>query len=636
MLYYSCTAFSSTYCSNFSGVFYGDAAVLDVNQDAFPDLIFSGTGEGYGSGNTLVYVNEQDHFTALNDQFSQIMYSAIGTGDLDGDGKMDFAITGFRKEEGFPNEKVFEIYYNNGDNTFTKKNIATIIPAQYGSIKIADLNGDGLADLLVNGQTDAGYSSKVYFQQADGEFIDANIELLGTYFSATEIFDANGDGLPDILITGFSTSYVPATQLYLNEGNGNFRAHDSGLEAVYFSSISVADFEGDGDLDVLLGGMNSSMTHSLVLYLNDGQGNFTAAPYAFEGMIMGASALVDYNKDGFLDVFSFGSTSSSDIKTNIYTNQQNQSFVLDEENSNAIRGLSTSRAQWFDFDQDGDLDLFVIGYTSDQTAMTMLYENTLEPTTTHPYCDVTVQYQVNPITLVQLADLNHATDISSNPTEVPANYEDFTSLTAHLQRGETYTLVVKGNTEGNFEHDIRAFIDWNNDGIFDMRTEFYTASLLPSTGQDDVKVEIQIHVPEDAVLGKTRMRIIKDNWNIYEEGEFDACTDPEYGQIEDYSVQITDGTEQPSCTNQEPGMNPGDTGCVTFQYNGSTVTYTTVRAVDGTIWLQQNLGVNKWRQPQLMLRHMEIYSNGEDGMMDTKNAPLLLQLVCFHRILRVD
>ncbi|MDM1046331.1 VCBS repeat-containing protein [Myroides sp. 1354] len=582
--------FSAHTAQTFPGVFYGDAAILNVNNDAYPDLVFSGTGEGYGSGNTFVYLNEQNHFTALADSFSQIMYSAIETGDIDGDGKMDFAITGFRKEEGFPNEKVFEIYYNNGDNTFTKKNITTIVPAQYGSIKIADLNGDGLPDLLVNGQTDGGYSSKVYFQQADGEFLDSNIQLLGTYFSATEIFDANGDGLPDILITGFSTSYVPSTQLYINEGNGNFRAHDSGLGPVYFSSISVADYEGDGDLDVLLSGMNGSMTHSLVLYLNDGQGNFTPAPYEFEGIIMGSCALVDYNKDGLLDVFAFGSTASSNIKTNLYKNQNNQSFVLDVENSNAIRGLSTSRAKWFDFDQDGDMDLFVIGYTSDGTAQTTLYENTIEPTTEAEYCEVRVLYGVEPITLVQFANLNNQTDIMPNPTVAPIAYEDFTSLTANVQRGQTYTLTVKGNTNGNFEHDIRAFIDWNNDGQFDVRTELYRGLLSPSTGQDEVKVEFEIRVPDDAVLGKTRMRIIKDNWYIYEEGEFDACTDAEYGQIEDYSVQITDGTVEPGCNNEEPGMNPGDTGCVTFTYNGSTVTYTTVRAGDGTIWLQQNLG----------------------------------------------
>jgi len=40
----------------------------------------------------------------------------------------------------------------------------------------------------------------------------------------------------------------------------------------------------------------------------------------------------------------------------------------------------------------------------------------------------------------------------------------------------------------------------------------------------------------------------------------------------------------------DPGPNPGDTGCVTFTYNGTSVTYTTVRGADNQIWLQQNLG----------------------------------------------
>ena len=46
----------------------------------------------------------------------------------------------------------------------------------------------------------------------------------------------------------------------------------------------------------------------------------------------------------------------------------------------------------------------------------------------------------------------------------------------------------------------------------------------------------------------------------------------------------------PQTTCADPGPNPGDTGCVTFTYNGSSVTYTTVRGADNQIWLQQNLG----------------------------------------------
>lgn len=188
----------------------------------------------------------------------------------------------------------------------------------------------------------------------------------------------------------------------------------------------------------------------------------------------------------------------------------------------------------------GKTDLFVSGYTSDAAGMTTLYKNTVEPVVAEDYCDVSVLYGVEPITLVQFANLNNQTDITPNPTVAPAAYEDFTSLMANVQRGEIYTLTVKGNTNGNFEHDIRVFIDWNNDGQFDVHTELYRRLLSPSTGQDDVQVEFEIRVPADAELGKTRMRIIKDNWYIYEEGEFDACTAAEYGQIEDYSVQISD------------------------------------------------------------------------------------------------
>jgi len=48
----------------------------------------------------------------------------------------------------------------------------------------------------------------------------------------------------------------------------------------------------------------------------------------------------------------------------------------------------------------------------------------------------------------------------------------------------------------------------------------------------------------------------------------------------------------PATTCGDPGPAPGSTGCISFTYNGSQVTYTTVRAADGNIWLQQNLGAS--------------------------------------------
>lgn len=55
-------------------------------------------------------------------------------------------------------------------------------------------------------------------------------------------------------------------------------------------------------------------------------------------------------------------------------------------------------------------------------------------------------------------------------------------------------------------------------------------------------------------------------------------------------ISIPALTTNPICNNTDPGNTPGDTGCVTFNYKGQPVIYTTVRGADGKIWLQQNLG----------------------------------------------
>lgn len=150
------------------------------------------------------------------------------------------------------------------------------------------------------------------------------------------------------------------------------------------------------------------------------------------------------------------------------------------------------------------------------------------------YCEVGVDWDVEPITSVVFADINNTSSEIVNGS--PA-YEDFTGTVGNVQAGETYDLIVKGNTVG-FDHDIRAFFDWNNDGIFDMETEYLATSLPISTGVDDVEATISVQIPADAYKGEIRMRIIKDMWNVYEEGEFDACLNAYYGQIEDYTINV--------------------------------------------------------------------------------------------------
>ena len=209
-----------------------------------------------------------------------------------------------------------------------------------------------------------------------------------------------------------------------------------------------------------------------------------------------------------------------------------------------------------------------------------------------------------PITLVQFG-----TGVGSinNPSidailSTTPRYEDFSSISMNVQRGQTYDLKVKGNTDGNNINYITVYFDWNGDGVFSNSTPSsaaaqqqltnqpekhqYTTAIANSTGLDNIEMVHSVTIPTDAFIGSIRMRVVK-NLNAPSPN---PCNSPfSFGQVEDYTLNITSGSTTPVVC-ADPGPNPGDTGCVTFTDDGVSKTLTTVRGADGNIWLQQNLG----------------------------------------------
>ena len=229
------------------------------------------------------------------------------------------------------------------------------------------------------------------------------------------------------------------------------------------------------------------------------------------------------------------------------------------------------------------------------------------------YCTPTwsgwaVNEPTEPITLVQLGQngINGINNPSAGVVSADTpRYEDFSATAMNVVKGQTYNLVIKGNTDGDNTNYITLYIDWNGDGTFSNATPANEAAqqvltnqpekhqhlpaLVNSTGTDGISVTHNIIIPTDAATGTIRMRIVK-NYNAPSNG---PCSNPFiFGQVEDYTLNITNTTEEPGtgCANTEPGLTAGDTGCVSFTYQGSQVSYTTVRGTDGNIWLQQNLG----------------------------------------------
>lgn len=149
------------------------------------------------------------------------------------------------------------------------------------------------------------------------------------------------------------------------------------------------------------------------------------------------------------------------------------------------------------------------------------------------YCSPAFTTSIEPITNVTFAGINNTTSNVVNGT--PA-LQSFCSTASVMQGSVTNSISIKGNTDGNFTNYVRAYFDWDQNGVFgNNANEIYDlGTIVNSTGLDAVTLTSNIAVPITATLGNTRMRIIK-NFNAYVTG---PCSSNGYGQAEDYTVNV--------------------------------------------------------------------------------------------------
>src|SRR5436190_12080669 len=182
--------------------------------------------------------------------------------------------------------------YVHRENEFADFDREPLIPKLLSTegpmLAVADVNGDGLDDMFIGGAK--GQAGKLLIQQPDGRFVstderlfvaDAGSEDIGAVF-----FDADGDGHPDLYVVSGGSEFsamAPALQdrLYLNDGRGTFRKAVGSLpdEDVSGSRVAAADYDGDGDVDLFVGGRVVPWHYGVdprsMLLQNDGRGHFT-------------------------------------------------------------------------------------------------------------------------------------------------------------------------------------------------------------------------------------------------------------------------------------------------------------------------------------------------------------------------
>src|SRR5258708_13958347 len=115
--------------------------------------------------------------------------------------------------------------------------------------------------------------------------------------------DFNNDGIPDILVMVFGSSSTPAVSVFLGKGDGTFQPSLGSGTGISAGSMAVCDFNGDGKLDVAVGGYDSALNEAVIpILLGHGDGTFSTGQTIALSSSPNSITTGDFNGDGKLDI----------------------------------------------------------------------------------------------------------------------------------------------------------------------------------------------------------------------------------------------------------------------------------------------------------------------------------------------
>jgi hypothetical protein len=231
-----------------------------------------------------------------------------------------------------------------------------------------DYDADGDADLFTVGIRDPHH---LYRNNGDGTFTDVTdaaglVDPRGGW--ASLFFDYDRDGDLDLYVTRDGWRGIQANSLYRNNGDGTFTdvAQQAGVagQADSFTAV-LGDLDNDGWLDIYVAnGVSQAEGATNALYHNNGDGTFTdvarQAGVANQGRSIG-TAVGDVDNDGWSDLLVI----NMDGPNALYRNNGNGTFTEVTKQAGIAAPQDGFVGFFFDYDNDGWLDLFATGWTED-------------------------------------------------------------------------------------------------------------------------------------------------------------------------------------------------------------------------------------------------------------------------------
>ena len=264
--------------------------------------------------------------------------TAVAVGDFNNDGLLDFAVG---------SETMIQVFLGKGNGTFQPP--VSTRAKEVTSMVAGDFNGDGNLDLaVIDNRGTLRSDVEIFLGNGNGTFTVGGGFRLYTPHQLS-VADFNGDGKLDLYLWEICGETRGACfSIWLGDGTGNFTEAGGGVgpggETGY---PAIADFNGDGNLDVALSGINYLGKDAVTINFGDGKGNFpTRAGYSVEyaGDAVGAA---DVNGDGKIDLVTNG--------VSVLLGNGDGTFRKGE--SIAVEGIQNESINIADFNGDGKLDV---------------------------------------------------------------------------------------------------------------------------------------------------------------------------------------------------------------------------------------------------------------------------------------
>ena len=291
----------SIVAADFNNDGYLDLATLD--RDSSEISVFINNGSGTFSGPSFYGGWAGNNGDGENPQ-------QIAAADFNHDGKMDLVVTASSYYGAGT-----AILFGNGDGTFQQPAVSYATDIHLSSVAVGDFNGDGVPDVVAS--SDPLDTLTVLLNKGDGSFkgardyepfIISTTNIRGGFPNnfpqpvSVAFGDFNGDGKPDLAVSDNANIDVA---IYLNNGDGTFTENanyrtDPTQYSYGPNNVTVADLNGDGKLDLVVGGSSGTSFSTL---LGNGDGTFQPA-VVYQQNLGGSTtlAVADVNGDGIPDV----------------------------------------------------------------------------------------------------------------------------------------------------------------------------------------------------------------------------------------------------------------------------------------------------------------------------------------------